>query len=411
MEEKTWKILSWLSCCARPLHWRELQGAISIQWTEDVDGFKEDVNFGRYKLREHIQDICGALVTISEHGDRLSLVHSTAKRYIAESDYVDLPKATCDIAKLCMQYLCFACFDASISDGELREFLENGYFAFADYAASKWLQHFRHVCNMADLLLDEGKRDARALVLQELCEALDYFAKEYEDDFEHSQAQYQGKEVTACLSPAFLAMLDDFGGAAENFTSVWTHLEHHSVKELTSRSSITPEKLSTGIDRMRQHLEAMKPEDRKSLVEFYGTKMYKCSKTTCFYFHEGFVDKRSRNRHESGHSRPFLCVEPDCEMSDFGFTSAGDLKSHIHTFHPSIELKTNIFAPLKPVLKAEAKFECTTCGRMFVRNGILKAHALTHQGLKPHECSKCGKAFTRKNDRDRHEKIHENKRR
>jgi hypothetical protein len=65
------KILSWMVCSRRPLRWRELQAAISI------DPIRQIVDSVR-RLAIHVRDICGSLVEILP-GDRVEFVHATAR--------------------------------------------------------------------------------------------------------------------------------------------------------------------------------------------------------------------------------------------------------------------------------------------------------------------------------------------
>ena len=66
------KLLGWMVCAKRPLKWREIQAAVSINPANQSIEFKER------KLRSDIQDYCGALIQVLS-GDRVELVHSTAK--------------------------------------------------------------------------------------------------------------------------------------------------------------------------------------------------------------------------------------------------------------------------------------------------------------------------------------------
>lgn len=58
-------------CAKRQLTWKEMQIALSIdtEW--------QTIEYDDRHLRTHIHDICGSLVSMS--GDRVALVHSTAK--------------------------------------------------------------------------------------------------------------------------------------------------------------------------------------------------------------------------------------------------------------------------------------------------------------------------------------------
>jgi hypothetical protein len=71
------KLLGWMICARRPLKWHEIQGAVSI------DPVGQTVNFDDRKLRVHIRDLCGSLIQVLP-GDRVELVHSTAKQSVKE---------------------------------------------------------------------------------------------------------------------------------------------------------------------------------------------------------------------------------------------------------------------------------------------------------------------------------------
>lgn len=70
--KKAHKLLGWMICAKRRLTWKEIQVALSI----DVD--EQTIEYDDRRLRKHIHDICGSLVLLN--GDRVSLVHSTARR-------------------------------------------------------------------------------------------------------------------------------------------------------------------------------------------------------------------------------------------------------------------------------------------------------------------------------------------
>jgi hypothetical protein len=65
-------LLSWVACATRPLAWREIQAAVSIDWERRI------VDYDRYQLAVGIKELCGALVEELPNGD-ISFVHSTVK--------------------------------------------------------------------------------------------------------------------------------------------------------------------------------------------------------------------------------------------------------------------------------------------------------------------------------------------
>lgn len=72
------KLLGWMVCAKRPLNWREIQAAVSI----DLEN--QTIDFDKRKLRSNIQDYCGSLIQVLP-GDRIELVHTTAKKYALSS--------------------------------------------------------------------------------------------------------------------------------------------------------------------------------------------------------------------------------------------------------------------------------------------------------------------------------------
>ncbi len=66
------KLLGWLVCAKRPLKWREIQAAISMNLNEQT------VDFDSKRLRSSVQEYCGSLIQVLT-GDRVELVHTTAK--------------------------------------------------------------------------------------------------------------------------------------------------------------------------------------------------------------------------------------------------------------------------------------------------------------------------------------------
>jgi hypothetical protein len=66
------KLLGWMVCAKRQLTWKEMQVALSLNFEAQT------VDYDDLRLRRHIHDICGSLIQVS--GDRIQLVHSTAKQ-------------------------------------------------------------------------------------------------------------------------------------------------------------------------------------------------------------------------------------------------------------------------------------------------------------------------------------------
>ena len=76
LQDAQWQIacqlLGWMVCAKRPLRWREIQAARSIDTTD------QSFDFTNEKLRSEKRDYCGSLIQVLS-GDRVELVHTTAK--------------------------------------------------------------------------------------------------------------------------------------------------------------------------------------------------------------------------------------------------------------------------------------------------------------------------------------------
>jgi DNA-directed RNA polymerase subunit RPC12/RpoP len=420
------KLLGWMICARRPLKWHEIQGACS------TDVGEQSVNFDERKLRLHIRDVCGSLILVMP-GDRVELVHSTAKlsvknmvllqgslahlpnSYIADIGYVHTSIVECNLTALCLQYFTFECFEQDIGPEKLLDFAAKGYFAFQDYAIANWSHHFHAMVGHGQHLLaiDSDKKDAHEQHLlaidsdkkdavQELEVALSDFADNYEEDI--LQETVVGSSERAC--EAFRQC-----NFYHSLRSVWSHIYRHQERGIDARNDVSLKVLGEALARNRRMLEDLASSAncsftrQRDLDSFYGDKVFKCSKLTCFYFHEGFTDAKNRALHINRHDRPFRCTFPDCSVTEFGFSSSKDLDKHMRSFHPESNDLAVTFAATKPVI-ASTSWVCHKCDKRFTRGFHLRSHMRSHNGERPYACSECGKAFTRDNDRKRHEKIH-----
>jgi hypothetical protein len=129
----------------------------------------------------------------------------------------------------------------------------------------------------------------------------------------------------------------------------------------------------------------------------------------CFFFHEGFYNAATRDKHVKKHDRPFQCEVAGCSIAEFGFPSNTELEKHKRLFHPeSADLTISFKSTRDPI--TSSTWMCQFCGKRFTRGFSLRNHVKSHTGDRPHACSQCGKAFTRLNDCKRHEKTVHTKR-
>ena len=69
------KILGWMVCARRPLKWREIQAAVSM------NPINQSIEFEDRKFRSDVRDYCGSLIQVLP-GDRVELVHTTARMWV-----------------------------------------------------------------------------------------------------------------------------------------------------------------------------------------------------------------------------------------------------------------------------------------------------------------------------------------
>jgi len=275
------------------------------------------------------------------------------------------------------------------------------------------MEHLDRIFSKVGCLADPKDLKKHEVVMQELCEAAHEFNTKFSDDLEFERTKSEHSQEDLAMNPQLRQVLEDFEESEIDFQSLWTHMVLYRRRTFAKRNEISLNTLAGAIATIRHTLEdissdrSLPSETRDKLGTLYGDRLFKCSKINCFYFHEGFKHKSTRDDHIKRHDRPFNCIEPDCIAAEFGFGSQKDLDQHKAKFHLVPEAKAEMFKDIKPETVTHYKYDCVTCGKSFVRLSILKDHKLTHDGLKPHECSRCGKAFTRKNDCQRHEKIHD----
>ncbi|TID18364.1 C2H2 and C2HC zinc finger [Venturia nashicola] len=380
------KLLGWLVCVRRPLKSFEIQALISI------DPINQTINFQDKKLHTSVEQLCGSLITVLPNGRGLELVHNTAKIHIAQTEHVRISLVESELATLCLRYLLFQCFKKDLEGATLQVAASNGQFAFQDYATAKWFHHFHTVVRngYADLVGDPQQKDT----IDELGDTFEDFV------IENSLAELSilpeahdacGTFVTA---PFF-----------EDMLCIWTHLRQHEQRGLMTRDDISLPNLGETLARNRKIIEDLPALNNDVVMEYYGEKIYKCPKITCFYFHEGFKDASIRDQHINRHERPFICNVPECNSAEFGFTSNKDLERHMKTYHPDV---TDLAESFPNVLKPSGprNLTCDHCSKTFTRAFHKRNHMRTHFGERPFSCEECGKAFTRANDCKRHAKIH-----
>ncbi|KAE8408885.1 hypothetical protein BDV37DRAFT_268086 [Aspergillus pseudonomiae] len=396
--EYTELLLGWLVCSKRPLKWTEIQVALSTDiktW-----GRSSEVNPDR-RLEDDVQELCGSLVQVLK-GNRIELVHSTARLFIIQKSNIRISAAECDLALRCLRYLSLDIFRPDVSASRLRENASSGDFAFQDYAVAAWFLHIGTLIEKKHDFLEEGMngQDRVARISREF----EHFVGFYQASFSVDGSSILEQVWIDC---AFFQQYPFY----YNLVRIWNHICCSQRGDLESRNNVSIPLLKETLARNRKLLEDLSTDDTVVLSRLYDEYPFRCPKVLCFYFHEGFKNAIARDKHDDHHNRPFRCTVENCTMNGMGFAKKSRLTAHMKRFHPEEGDLGETFTPYERKRPVGARYECPICGQRLARKNILQDHKRIHTGEKPFRCSECGKGFARSNDKKRHEKIHEKRRR
>ncbi|KAJ5533797.1 zinc finger protein [Penicillium freii] len=316
--EYTRLLLGWLVCSKRPLKWTEIQVALSIDLHLTTVSHELDMDL---RLRDDVQELCGSLVQVLK-GNRVELVHSTAKLFIAQQSKINIAAAECDLTLRCLRYLTLNHFRPDIPDSDLREYVIRGDLAFQDYAVSQWYIHMRtfveakHAFLEGDMITMEASTAQIALVFREL----DNFVLFYEESFPENMALQSSEADCVFFQPyTFYSLL----------VRIWDHICSAQRGDITVRNKVSIGSLEMAFTRNRALLEELSSNYGFDLIGLYDEYPYRCPKVLCFYFHEGFRSADVRNHHVNHHDLPFQCPVENCSPHVAGFRAKRALSSHM----------------------------------------------------------------------------------
>lgn len=313
----------------------------------------------------------------------------------------------CDMTQLCLKYLSRPCFLPSFDQERRQDIVDQGGYAFQDYAVSMWPSHLAALIEKGLCLFKNPSTGPE--YDDKVSDMLEGFCYIFSKDFPSPPELAIGNEANAIIQAREYCQLFADRPFYESLVCIWTHIIKHDTRDTRERHLVSVKELREAFDENRKLIETSAKGPDEYFSELYGYKLYKCSRTACDFFHDGFDDFDARDRHSNRHDRPFLCTTPSCSLAPFGFSSDKDCQKHIRTYHFDT-LDQPLRGRASPLPTTEAKYECTYtgCDRRFTRNMNLEAHVNAyHLGVRRFTCSSCDKRFTRNNDKVRHERdIH-----
>jgi hypothetical protein len=341
---------------------------------------------------------------------------------LVEEKHVPIPTDEIKLATLCIDYLNLPGFWTQ----NVEELILEGYYAFMDYAIAFWLRHLE-----AGTIKSEEQDDEGAVAGNEtwtmFMESLEIFLDKH----------WASPKSSLLVSKRNSDRLQRFREA-----SFYDTLEQAVVstrKQLTFYGEMKKEEIALDLGEIllmiRPLLEAAyaQPKDDSAKDRFeqmYGSNLYKCSRFSCNYFHNGFSTREEREQHLQKHDRPFRCTVEGCPVVIIGLATKSELEKHMKDTHgtladqegefpaesdlvPPPRLGTpvrRLIMPPEPRKREKKVFSCPDCSKVFTRRFNLDSHLATHGPVRPFFCKTCGKRFARRNDCNRHENSHKGER-
>ena len=253
------------------------------------------------------------------------------------------------IAEFCLDYLTFKCFDADLTESKIRELLRDGYYSFEDYAIVHWLGHLESSTSYT-LPLENSP-------LERLRQKIDSFLTKHGSAFPPDLSIANVQKFQSIRQWTFTQRLDALAQLAGEQKSNKSYLD-----------------LETQLQRRRLIYEDIitDPDSSEALLQnlrLNGSGCFKCPKTWCGYFSDGFQRGEDRDKHVGQHERPFRCSFDECLHAELGFESEKALKRHEKTSHPNGQSSEWAFPTAKPkkpldIFSASAKGDLPTVERL-----------------------------------------------
>ncbi|KAL4886207.1 hypothetical protein BJY04DRAFT_213739 [Aspergillus karnatakaensis] len=301
------KLLGWIVCAKRSLSWYEIQGAVSIDLEANT------IDYENRKLSVDSKQLLGSLVELRTDG-RVELIHTIAKFYLLDQGHVLEKQEAFELCQLCLGYLCHPSVSQNLTTQTLRNYVSQGYYAFLDYAVTYWVYHLEDCLTYI--------HDSRQDILRSLKGYLSNFLEQHYEEGCPYTVSRKTKHIVCAFEGALFH--DKLAEAFEYWKDETTVNACQPVDRLVLD-------LHKVVDTIRAEIE--QTSQSISLQHFYGTRLFKCKRPYCKMFFEGFPNDIDRNQHTRQHERSFFCPVANCPASSVGFSSRGDLHSHVTKSH------------------------------------------------------------------------------
>ncbi|KAF4626218.1 hypothetical protein G7Y89_g11943 [Cudoniella acicularis] len=310
-------ILEIITSATRTLQNHEIQGALSIR-VED-----QTIDIDRRKSRIPLDELCGPIVEAHLNGV-INLIHPTAKNYLLQyhSNYfLNLDRANFTMAKLCVNYLIFPCFDPTMSDLSTQQYASKGEYSFQEYATCNWIHHLE--LSVSFLTKNENEQEVAA----------------FKSAYGELQKRHVQHSHWCCIQLETKTFDDGQDKLKQNLGALRRLYDVESVFP-DGQDNKHPCHLLGHVGRARVAIEIcsaeLDPENQELFLSAYGAAVYKCPILSCSLFETGFKTKASRDAHYTRHQRNFKCETEDCDYSSIGFSTKAALARHIRLCHDTL---------------------------------------------------------------------------
>ncbi|PMD12225.1 hypothetical protein NA56DRAFT_756767 [Hyaloscypha hepaticicola] len=313
-KEDAKRLLGWLVCARRPLKWREIQCAVSI----NLDA--KDIDLAERQLRVGSKILCGSLVEQRSDGS-VEMVHLTARFFLVSQKHIDLASEEFELVKLCLGYLNFRCFQDSTPELETKEFVLKGYYSFLDYAALHWVDHLEEWVPTGS---HTGSVNSVEDLIQEFLQ--NFWWKSERRTAIPSGVRTKFSRFKSC----------EFFNQLTKAAFAWKKLQKaYGADCVDSESVELVERICKVRKAIEKTLASSKGNDvlERNLVTFYGPELFKCPRISCKHFTDGFSTEEARDQHFQKHKWSFTCTYPGCPFGTLGFNSITDLNRHFTNSH------------------------------------------------------------------------------